>query len=168
MAEGSSGIPSPTDAPNKEQNRRTVLGTAVNPAKQIRYAFLFVGGGMLMLTVFIAATIYYIRETVVAFELAYRLDHEVTAALMDSLTGMLTLAFMVAAVFSILSIVLGWQMSHRFYGPVIPLLRHIEELRNGNFSSRVKLRRGDELMELQEALNGLAEMLEAKSGEKRA
>jgi len=159
-----------TEEPKKgaSSDRRTFLGMIVQPVKQIRYAFLFVGGGMLMLTLFIAVTLYYIRQTIFALELAYRLDHEVTTALSDSLTGMLTLAFVVAAIFSLLSIVLGWQMSHRFYGPIIPLLRHIEELKKGNYSSRVRLRKADELMELQDALNVLAGCLEAKGGEKKA
>lgn len=160
MAEESSGTEQSTK--NVLSDRRTLKGIIVRPVKQIRYAFLFVGGGMLMLTGFIAVTLYYIRQTIFSLEIAYRLDREITGALIDSLTGMLTLAFVVAAIFSVLSIVLGMQMSHRYYGPIIPLLRHVEELRNGNYSSRVKLRQSDELIEIQDALNGLAETLDER------
>ena len=49
--------------------------------------------------------------------------------------------------------------SHRIFGPVIPMRRHIEKLGAGDFSSRIQLRGTDEFKALAEDLNHLAEVL---------
>jgi len=48
---------------------------------------------------------------------------------------------------------------HRMVGPIVPFRRHIEALKNGDFSSRVKLRRGDAFEDVASDLNELAELL---------
>ena len=59
--------------------------------------------------------------------------------------------------------------THRLIGPLRPFTRHVEALADGDYSSRVRLRRGDLDMyvEYAERLNRLAEGLEAKAGERR-
>lgn len=51
-------------------------------------------------------------------------------------------------------------LTHRFYGPLVPIHRHIEELKKGNFTSRLKVRKKDELQELCDQLNDLSEELQ--------
>lgn len=53
-------------------------------------------------------------------------------------------------------------MTHRFFGPLVPIIAHIERLKQGQFDSRVNLRPKDELHELSLSLNELAEELEKK------
>jgi hypothetical protein len=51
--------------------------------------------------------------------------------------------------------------SHLLLGPRVALLRHVEALKNGDFGSRVMLRRRDRAFrELAQDLNDLAQMLE--------
>ncbi len=147
---------------NLESDRRTLRGHLIKPKKQIKYAVIFMGGGTMMLSIFIAIALYYLDQTAVALEVAYRLDHEVVKALQNSLSGMLILALGVSVILSVVSIQVGLHMSHRFYGPVIPICRHIEELKNGNYTSRIHLRQNDELTEIQNELNELAEVLQGK------
>jgi len=54
--------------------------------------------------------------------------------------------------------------THRLIGPLRPFTRHVESLADGDYSSRVNLRKGDLEMynEHAEKLNTLAEKLEAK------
>jgi len=54
--------------------------------------------------------------------------------------------------------------THRLIGPLRPFTRHVESLADGDYSSRVNLRKGDLQMynEYAEKLNTLAEKLEAK------
>ena len=60
-------------------------------------------------------------------------------------------------------------VSHRVAGPVYRLEKDVEELLNGNFSGRMKLRRSDQFAnELERTFNGLAGYLEeAKKGDER-
>jgi methyl-accepting chemotaxis protein len=50
--------------------------------------------------------------------------------------------------------------SHQYAGPAVALRRQIEALKNGDYSSRVRLRRRDAFVELAEDLNELARILE--------
>jgi len=53
--------------------------------------------------------------------------------------------------------------SHKIFGPTVPIRRHIHKLLEGDYSSRVHLRDGDELSEIGEELNHLAELLAEKT-----
>jgi signal transduction histidine kinase len=52
--------------------------------------------------------------------------------------------------------------SHRIFGPVIPMRRHVRKLVEGDYTSRIHLRAGDEFKELSDDLNHLAEVLEKR------
>ena len=67
------------------------------------------------------------------------------------------------AVLWICSIFVGAVISNRIYGPLVPILRQIKRLTNGEYGARVKLRKGDELGEVAVALNELADSLEKKN-----
>jgi hypothetical protein len=58
----------------------------------------------------------------------------------------------------------GIYMTHRFLGPAVAIQSLVKDLREGRYNSRKSLRKGDELMELMEEVNGLAEALEKKYG----
>ncbi len=50
--------------------------------------------------------------------------------------------------------------THRLVGPTYAFRRHIQELKNGNYGSRVVLRKGDAFQEVAEDLNDLAVTLD--------
>jgi signal transduction histidine kinase len=56
----------------------------------------------------------------------------------------------------------GLRLSHKIFGPFIPFLRHVNELKSGNYASRVHLRDGDEFQDFKDALNELAVTLQKK------
>lgn len=91
------------------------------------------------------------------------------AAQPASVTGLLTRA---AEDFAIVTTVtsLGYVLcvvalciaySQRIFGPVVAFRRHVEALKNGDYASRVHLRKGDAFSDLESDLNELAEMLQA-------
>jgi signal transduction histidine kinase len=53
--------------------------------------------------------------------------------------------------------------THRMIGPVLPIMRHVNALKDGFYSHRVKLRRYDSFQELADELNTLAETLEKRN-----
>ena len=52
--------------------------------------------------------------------------------------------------------------SHRMLGPVVPLRRHVEALKNGDYASRIQLRKRDAHGELADDLNELASLLASR------
>lgn len=65
-------------------------------------------------------------------------------------------------VYAILIIGLSVAYLHRLVGPTIAFSRHMRALSNGDYSSRVKLRKNDAFRELAEDMNDLAASLECK------
>lgn len=57
-------------------------------------------------------------------------------------------------------------LTHRIYGPLISIRRHIGNLKAGDFDSRVHIRRKDDLHALADQLNELAEALEQREQRK--
>lgn len=68
---------------------------------------------------------------------------------------------------SLLTLILWIIYSHRLLGPVIPIRRHIESLCEGNYATRITLRKGDEFQDIAEDLNRLATILQNKTHEKQ-
>lgn len=60
---------------------------------------------------------------------------------------------------TVLAIILWAFYSFRIFGPQVAIRRHIRSLIEGDYSSRVQLRRHDEFMDLADQLNELADSL---------
>lgn len=75
-----------------------------------------------------------------------------------NLSTILMLAVGMLSIFAVFAYVIS--LGHRFFGPIVPLSSHIDKLISGDYSARVKLRKGDELHELADKLNKLAAILE--------
>lgn len=50
-------------------------------------------------------------------------------------------------------------LSHRIFGPMVPMRRHVQKLIAGDYTSRLKVRTSDEFQDLVHDLNDLAEKL---------
>ena len=84
------------------------------------------------------------------------LDEIVAAQTSDFLIVCGVLTFVYALIVVGLSIV----YAHRMVGPMVPFRRQLEALKNGDYSTRVHLRRGDAFEDVARELNELSELLE--------
>jgi signal transduction histidine kinase len=66
----------------------------------------------------------------------------------------------VALAYLLVVAVLSATYVHRMIGPIVAFRRHIEALKNGDYQSRVRLRKGDAFSVMLTDLNELAELLE--------
>lgn len=57
---------------------------------------------------------------------------------------------------------IGLRLTHRVAGPLIRITKALQELSAGDYSVRVKLRQGDSLTEVADAINALAEALQSR------
>ena len=55
-------------------------------------------------------------------------------------------------------------LTHRYYGPLVSIVRFIKQLGDGDYSARVAVRKSDELLDLVSHLNSLAETLQERHG----
>ena len=68
--------------------------------------------------------------------------------------------WLVVIIYLSLTVVLSIWYTHRFVGPTVAFLRHLEEINKGNYVFRTVLRRGDAFEELAKALNQASAALE--------
>lgn len=66
--------------------------------------------------------------------------------------------------FVVLLFAVVFRVTHKYYGPLVSIERFVESMANGDYSQRVIIRRGDELQELANRLNLMAENLESRHG----
>lgn len=55
-----------------------------------------------------------------------------------------------------------FRVTHRYYGPLVAVQRFVEGVSQGEYTRRVILRKDDELQELAQSLNHMAEQLEKR------
>jgi signal transduction histidine kinase len=143
-----------------EDNRRSWRNYLVRPRQQVKFSLMLISSGMIIFTLYLAFCIYTISQTVLAVGAAYDITGEGVAAISQVLTTSFMTLISLAVALTAVGFTLCVRISHRFYGPLVPMLRQIESLRAGRYSERLKLRKDDEFRELEEALNGLAADLE--------
>lgn len=152
----------PKTSPGNGPNQRTVQGMFIRPRQQVKYAMLFVGGAMLSVVALLGFLVVSFNHALARYNDKFHGTADVGLTIGDSFTISFLIIILIAVLIGILSIYMGIKLSHRIYGPMIPLNRHIEKLIEGDYKSRVRLRKGDELTELSEALNRLATALEER------
>ena len=156
-----------THTPPAAPTHRTPNGLLVRPRQQFRYAFVLVAGGVLAQSLVIGAMAYFMSNTIHGVVDAHHVDPEVAETITHAIMLSLSLLMVVAAAFAFVAVLVGVKLSHRIYGPMVAFNRHIESLKAGYYNVRMNLRRTDDLKELRDALNGLAEALEKRHGTRK-
>lgn len=150
---------------NEKKNRRKLRNLLLDPRVQYRYGYYFLAfsvGAALLNQVFLVSS----------------MRSMLLRALADSNVDPISLAGNVAGPIRVIAVgttlilpVMGLLcfgfailVTHKFVGPQVALKRHIAKLKAGNYASECRLRKDDELQELADELNELAEALEQRHG----
>ncbi|WP_141734537.1 hypothetical protein [Oligoflexus tunisiensis] len=88
------------------------------------------------------------------------LREEVTDILKSYVRGLIGWVAIGTTIYFFITVAVSIFFTHRLVGPTYAFRRHIRELKNGNYGSRVVLRKGDAFQEVAEDLNDLAVTLE--------
>lgn len=64
--------------------------------------------------------------------------------------------------FMLLTMAMVFKLTHRYYGPLVSIEKFIDQVADGDYGSRVSLRKKDELQRLATKLNQMAENLEQR------
>ncbi|MBI3009169.1 MAG: HAMP domain-containing protein [Candidatus Omnitrophica bacterium] len=127
--------------------------------KKFQFRFL---GSVILLTILImllSATItyYILYSQMQRFLTTIPVDILFSVASVICLTSLTVLLILLPLV-----IVLGIFMSHKIIGPIMRMEKLLEEVGDGNFNINIKLRRGDELISLANAMNRMVDKLKSK------
>lgn len=141
------------------RNRRKISGIVVDQAALLRFSIPFLVSIVANLVIMKWINSQIFKE--INFEMNSESEANVAALGRVLETATTTQMWGIAAV-SLLSFLLWVIYSHRIFGPTVPILKQIENLRSGKYDSQIKLRDRDELKDIADALNKLTEALRDK------
>ena len=81
----------------------------------------------------------------------------------DQTRDFITVSVEIGLAYALVIIALSVVAVHRMVGPTVAFRRHIEAMKNGDYSSRIHLRKRDAFKEIQDDLNELAALLEREA-----
>jgi methyl-accepting chemotaxis protein len=143
-----------------QPNRRKIVNIQSDWRALVFFALPFFI--LLLGPILILQTVQYkIVRALEAAELAPGKDSQV-ATLVDVLGEVTKAGVLGLVALGIVAVVLWIVLARRIFGPAVQFKRHIESLTQGDYTSRVQLRRGDEFKDVAEKLNELAEALAQK------
>lgn len=139
--------------------RRGFVSWFVEPYKQVRLGLIF-----LLLNLCFSAAIfgvfgYYILDiydTVASYFHLTGGDQEIAFA---KFRTPLLMGALLIGLFVVTTILASVKYTHRIYGPLVSINRHLDELLAGQPASPIQVREGDQLKDLVTKLNGLSERL---------
>ena len=148
------------------KNRRSLQQLLIEPFKQVKYGLYFIALSFVSFLIigytFWASSLKQYNQLMELFNVVG--DEKWNVLLNDVFVENM---FMMAGVFVVLSlatIAVSIWLTHRVYGPQVALQRFVKEVRSGNYSARIFLRKSDEFHDLADALNTMAEALDKRHG----
>ena len=142
------------------KNKRTINGLFVRPKRQLSYTLAILSSGIFLMAMLTGFFVYKVTLIVEGLKnIAPATAMELLSSFDPIIDGMILCQILMWA----FCIMVGVLVTHRIFGPVVPIVRHIKNLAEGDYSSRIHLRSGDSMNEIADALNELAETLSKKS-----
>jgi HAMP domain-containing protein len=145
------------------RNQRRLRSLLIEPFAQIKFGLYMISCAIVFITIILGFFLYsfyvqyqqvmdifHIVDPQVKWELILNNVFYANAAI---LAGIFLVFF--ATFFAIVI-----RETHKYYGPLVSINRFVRELKGGTFTSRVRIRKDDELQGLARELNELAEYLE--------
>lgn len=142
------------------KSKRSSKNLIISPKHQVRIAFYFV---FLFSLAFISLILYFsysIRGMVFFIRQTYEVDSDLVLYFENYLKSFMWTILINFICVTAVGFLIWLKVSHRIFGPLVPISRHIRELQQGNYSSRVHLRKDDFMLDLKDDLNILAETLQ--------
>lgn len=148
---------------NTPKKGRSFSGLFIEPFRQFRFGLYIIG--ITVVFIGIAGWLFvssFVQQYQHVMELFNIVDPELRRELvLDDVfytnairLGVFFVAFLAVMFYTI------FKLTHRYYGPLVAIKRFLSRLEGGDYSARVKIRKGDELQDLATHLNQVAARLE--------
>lgn len=111
----------------------------------------------------ITALAYRVEKVAEEFANAPGMQTKVFSILLNSIGPIIGIGLVLTLMVAFFAMI----VSHRIYGPLVPISKFLQEIKSGNYSARVAVRKEDQLQDLVTQLNEVAEALEARHNENR-
>ena len=148
-----------------ERARRSLRSTVIEPFKQIKFGLYVIGISIAFVGVcafmFVLAFneqynhvmgIFHVVDPNLQWELVTNYVFYTNAVRVGAI-----LALFIVVMFTVV-----FRLTHRYYGPVVSIERFVDQLTQGDYQVRCKIREKDELQSLVAKLNVMAESIEKR------
>jgi len=146
-----------------EPHRRRFKNLLQRPRAQVRYILYFLASGTLLMILAFTFVLYLLSDLVGSMAMVTGLGDGVRESIQRAMISAWIVFSIVLLIFSLLSVLTGLIITHRIFGPIVPIMRQIDSIKRGDYTARGKLRDEDELQDVMQSLNELAEVLEKKA-----
>jgi HAMP domain-containing protein len=152
-----------------DRSKRAASSTLIEPFSQIKFG-VYVIGASIVFVILVAAlflTAFYEQYQhlmgifnitdfkdqmeLVTNSIFYHNAIKIGALLLGYIVGMFVLVF---------------KLTHRYYGPLVSIERFVDEIGQGKYGHKVKIRQKDELQRLADKLNQMSAALQNRHGSK--
>ena len=152
----------------KKDNRRSIRNYLLEPKLQLKLALYICINTLFVIG---AASIFVYLMYQPLFNSLINATDALAPQIFDLLWDNTKATFGIIGMFTalhmlIITMLVIWY-SHRFVGPMVAFRRQVNAIRNGNYDSRIKLRKHDAFTNFADDLNSLAEHFAAKEGGSR-
>jgi signal transduction histidine kinase len=137
--------------------KRALRTMFIRPSRQLKLTLAMLSVGILFTALLMGYLVIRVAAVVSAVQSS---NPDIAALIQANLDPTLSVILLGQGLLWLSSLLIGILISHRIYGPIIPIVRHVQQLGRGDYSSRIQLRKDDDLGEIAEALNELASRLE--------
>lgn len=140
------------------REKRSSANLWVNPKSQLTQCFMLSAGFVAIdaILIFIMLNFESYLETLKA---THQIDSQTIILIASYLFFYLRILTFISSIFAVFGFFVGIMLSHRVYGPIVPIRAHVKRLIEGDYTSRVHTRKYDEFKELTADLNTLADRL---------
>ncbi len=146
----------------KQQDHRSLKNFFIKPREQLRYATILFSGAATLLSVYVIMVLTSMVTSLGSLAQQYDLPPELLSALTKSIGSAAVFIGVFGLIISLGMLAIGVTLSHRIFGPMIPIQRLVSDLKNGDYTARGSLRKNDEFKDLMNDLNELAETLQKR------
>ncbi len=150
-----------------KKNKRSLRSLLIEPFAQIRFGLYMIGCALSFMVLIIGFFFYsFYKQYEQVMEIFHIVDPEVKWDMILNdvfYANSYILLGMLASFFSVFFWIV-FRETHKYYGPLVSIKRFLNELKQGHYQNRARIRKNDELQALVVELNSLAEILEKKHG----
>jgi hypothetical protein len=140
-----------------KSRRRGFASWFVEPYKQVRLGLMFLLVNLVFSILIVGIFGYYVMEMYNAVATYFKLSGQESDVAMGKFTLPLTLGIALIALFVLTTILVSVRYTHEIYGPLVSIHRYLDDLLTGKTPKPIQLRESDQLKDLANKLNSVAE-----------
>ena len=140
-----------------KSRRRGFVSWFVEPYKQVRLGLMFLLVNFAFAALIVCVFGYYVYDIYDSVSTYFKLSGNESAQAMNKFGIPIAIGSALILLFIITTILVSVRYTHEIYGPLVSIHRYLDDLLGGKSPNPINLRESDQLKDLAEKLNSVAE-----------